>query len=129
MKSRTFTFQTVIPIKTISELNRRGREHWAVRSKRAKSQREATHVCMMAAGSVTLAPSFRASVTLTRLAPRSLDVGDNLNSSCKSIRDQIARWLGADDSDLRVTWVYDQEKSKTYGVRVEVSMFENAEAG
>ena len=62
-------------------------------------------------------------VTLTRIAPRLLDVGDNLSGgSLKSLRDGIADWLGVPDNDPRVTWLYDQRKGepKKYAVEVEV---------
>jgi len=65
-------------------------------------------------------------ITLTRIAPRRLDPGDNLNSSMKAVRDGIADALGIDDGDARLTWKYAQRKGnpKEYAVEVEV---ENAE--
>ena len=56
-------------------------------------------------------------VTITRLAPTSLD-SDNLQGSAKHVRDAIAAWLGVDDRDPRVTWHVGQERQKTYGVRL-----------
>ena len=58
-------------------------------------------------------------VTITRLGPRKLD-SDNLATSAKGLRDGIADKLGVDDGDERITWCYAQEKSKTYGVRIEI---------
>ncbi len=63
-------------------------------------------------------------VTLKRYAPRSLDEGDNLPMSMKYIRDSVAAFLTGDhrpgraDNDPRITWLYAQEKSKDYYVRI-----------
>lgn len=95
------------------------REHWAARAKRRKSQR----------GPTTLAVAYYAreiglpaAVTLTRVAPRSLD-GDNLQASFKSIRDGIADAFGVDDRDLRITWHYAQRRGapKEYAVEIAIA--------
>lgn len=65
-------------------------------------------------------PALPCVVTITRLANSNGLDSDNLLSSAKGIRDQIAAWLGVDDRDPRVTWEYAQERAKEYGVRVEV---------
>lgn len=101
----------MIPIKTVSTMN--VREHWAVRAKRSKSQREATHWACKSLERVE--PPLI--ITLTRIGSRKLD-SDNLAASFKAIRDGVADWLGVDDGDERLTWIYAQEKGK-YAVRIE----------
>jgi hypothetical protein len=100
-----------LPIKTVSTMN--VREHWAVRAKRAKTQREATQWACKSLERVE--PPLI--ITLTRIGTRKLD-SDNLAASFKAIRDGVADWLGIDDGDERLTWNYAQEKGK-YGVRIE----------
>lgn len=48
-------------------------------------------------------------ITLTRMGPRELD-DDNLAYAFKSIRDEVANWLGVDDADKRLSWRYAQVK-------------------
>lgn len=111
-----------IPIRTVSEAN--AHEHWRVRQRRAKQQRETARIVL--ANVVSSAPTRYAGlpliVTLTRIAPRALD-SDNLSGSQKHIRDGVADWLGIDDRDPRIEWRYAQERGapKTYAVRIEVS--------
>lgn len=102
--------RTFIPIKTVSEANRR--DHWAKKAKRVKSQREAVYLACPKA-------EVPCVVTLTRVAPRSLD-SDNLQSALKATRDSVAQRLGVDDADERVEWRYAQEKGKEFGVVVEI---------
>ena len=92
------------------------REHWAARAKRVKQERASVGWFLRAIKK----PALPCAVTLTRIAPRSLD-GDNLQAGCKAARDEIAAWLGVDDADPRVTWRYAQEpRPKTYALRVTV---------
>jgi hypothetical protein len=59
-------------------------------------------------------------VMLTRVAPRKLDF-DNLTSSLKAARDEVAKQLGfSDDNDARLQFDYSQEKGapKEYAVKV-----------
>jgi len=60
-------------------------------------------------------------VRLTRVAPgtRPLD-DDNLRGALKNVRDAVAKWLGIDDGDSRVTYAYKQERGP-WGVRIEVN--------
>lgn len=115
-----------IPVKTVSLTN--AREPWRARHGRAKRQREATWAVWIAAPFARREPIARrierdgaVTVTLTRLAPGELD-DDNLPPSLKSIRDEIAACLGCDDRDPRITWRYQQQRTKRgdYRVRVEV---------
>lgn len=104
-----------IPLRIVSEANSRG--HWASKARRVKNQRTAIALAWQAANM----PSERkpSRVTLTRLAPRKLDL-DNLQGAFKAVRDELAALCRFDDRDESVTWVYAQERAKTYGVRVEV---------
>lgn len=102
--------ELTLPLKLVSGAN--AREHWSSRAKRAKSHRQA---CIMVP-----VHSLPCVVTLTRLGPRALDT-DNLAISAKHTRDGIADRLGVNDNDPRVEWRYAQEKSKAYGVRVQIS--------
>lgn len=104
----------ITPLRLYSTLNQR--EHWAKRAKRAKNERawgfEATRRWP------ALAPGARATVTITRIAPRKLD-SDNLAGSAKSVRDGVADRLQVNDGDERITWLYGQEKG-AYAVRIVV---------
>jgi hypothetical protein len=107
----------LLPIRTQSESNLR--EHFFVKAKRAKAQRSAT---LKLCEQHLAVPAFPCVVKLTRVAPRVLD-SDNLARCFKAIRDSIAEFLGVDDRDPRVHYLYDQEKGapKHYAVRVEVT--------
>ena len=63
----------------------------------------------------------RATITLTRIAPRELD-DDNLAGGFKATRDGVADWLGIDDGDKRLAWRYAQRKGspKEYAAEVVV---------
>lgn len=114
----TVTIKVVVPLRLHSSANLR--EHWAVKARRVKAEREAVWACMTAAKVKAKLPC---SVTLTRVAPRALD-GDNLVSCFKACRDSVAFvYLRVDDRDPRVTWVYAQRKGKPkeYAVEIEVT--------
>lgn len=101
----------LIPIKAPSTPNLR--EHWAVKAKRAETQKRAARLrCPPWPGGALLV------VKLVRIAPRSLDT-DNLAAALKSVRDGIATWLRIDDASPLVAWAYSQERGED-GVRVEV---------
>lgn len=106
-----------IPIRTVSEANRR--EHWAPKAKRVAEQRALAR--MMTQQHASAIPRYPLTITLTRIAPRSLDMDDNLNGSMKAIRDGIADALGIKDNDTRVWWRYAQEQGppKWYAVWVD----------
>lgn len=102
------SFEVSIPIKTVSETNQR--EHWRARHKRRKVQRETASLVVgvyLRRHDITVP----CAVTMTRVAPRSLDF-DNLVSSAKACRDGIADALGIDDRDPRVTWAYAERRGK-----------------
>lgn len=104
-----------LPIRIESALNLR--EHWRTKANRNSSHRAATWFALKAAGPFPVP----CTVTLTRVAPRELD-DDNLAGGFKSVRDGVADWLGVDDRDKRVKWVYAQRRgaSKEYGAEVEI---------
>jgi len=98
-----------IPVTTVSEAN--SREHWRTRHRRSKIQREATELTLRSCRQL---PTLPVTVTLTRVAQRQLDEGDNLSSAFKAIRDQIAKHYGVDDKPGGpITWKYDQQKKQT----------------
>lgn len=103
----------IIPLKTVSTMNLR--EHWSIRAKRAKAHRRET---FWALASELKKPSLPCTITLTRIGKRKLDT-DNLAASFKACRDGVADWLGIDDGDERLTWVYAQELG-AYSVKIEI---------
>ena len=105
------------PIRTVSEANTRG--HWSKRYARSEAQKHAVLALCRSRFGVRPPPPVR--VTLTRIAPRTLD-SDNLASAFKAIRDAVAFWLELDDGDERISWAYVQTKGapKVYAIRVEI---------
>lgn len=106
------TFCIKLPLRLESEPNKRG--HWSGKARRTKALRAA----MIALPANLPIPCV---VTITRIAPRSLD-DDNMVGAGKGLRDGIADRLGIDDRDPRVRWVYSQERGrpKEYAVRIQV---------
>lgn len=104
----------ILPIRTVSAMN--AREHWRPKAKRVKQERETT--AWMLRGKVC--PSIPCTVTLTRMGPSNGLDDDNLASSNKGIRDEIAKWLGVDDRSPLVMWRNGQERAKDWAVRVEI---------
>lgn len=113
-----------VGLKTKSADN--GREHRMVRHKRVKRERETTAEAMLGVevnGRVTR-------MTLTRIAPLSLDTG-NLPGSMKGVQDEACKQLGLDDSQRGgIDWRYAQEKCQRggEGVRVEIEAEQQQEA-
>lgn len=92
------------------------REHWAQRSKRVKAEREATAWALLGKDK----PALPLAVQLTRVGPSNGLDDDNLAGALKGVRDEIAAWLGVDDRDrIRVRYLYEQERARDWGVRVE----------
>ncbi len=114
------TYSFVIPTKTYSITNER--THHMVKHRWAKEQRKATWGAALAAGVPALRFDQGAHVTMTRVDPFSLDVGDNLPSSMKSVRDQLAVALGVNDGSGRVKWWYEQRVGKGAPPAVEVEI-------
>jgi hypothetical protein len=109
-------------IKTGKNAGKPAREHWTEAHARHKEQKNAIYYACKPKISIIQLPC---TVTLTRLGPRELDF-DNLVISQKYVRDAIAELLTGDyvpgraDSDKRITWEYGQERSREYGVRIEI---------
>lgn len=114
-----------IPVRTISAPN--AREHWAVRARRVKFERNAVALCFPRrlrkskevekdddGGDVLFA------VRLTRISSRLITDGDNLQGALKAVRDEVAKQLGIDDGDKRVTWTYGQRQGKQCAVLVTI---------
>lgn len=107
-----------LSMRTVSEAN--SHEHWRLRAKRAKQQREAA--------AFTLLGVLRAEhveppcdVLLTRIGPTTGLDDDNLPASMKHVRDGVADALGlANDRDPRVRWSYAQQRTKDWGVIVRI---------
>jgi hypothetical protein len=104
--SASFTF----PFKTVTGGNQR-RHHFG-RAKAVKKEREAIYFAWFASGKPQ-PPRWPCRVTFTRIGPRFLDRGDNLNSSFKGMRDELAKILGLrNDAGPEVVWEYDQIKTR-----------------
>ena len=122
-----------LPIKTVSEAN--SSEHWRVKAHRHKQQQ---HFIALSFALYADKIQLPCTITLTRLAPRTLDT-DNLQSAFKYIRDELSDLIlpdkkkaytdkygrlkflkGRADDDTRITWVYCQEKSKSLGLRIDI---------
>lgn len=110
-----------VPVKLESEANRRGA--WFVHDGRRKKQRAAVFSLAAPLQHVLKLPQgTKLVVTITRIAPRFLDT-DNLASSAKAVRDEVAACLGVSDGPRGpVEWRYGQRsEGKAYGVLVEVT--------
>lgn len=97
-----------------SEMN--CRDHWRARKRRFDDQR----IIVRCLWPRPLCRDYgeRLAVTITRYGPRRLD-SDNLASSAKAVRDEIAHILGIDDGSDRIEWRYAQEEG-AYGVRITI---------
>lgn len=100
-----------VEIRTVPGMN--AREHWRARARRVKAERQAVAWALVLAQRPDRAkrPELPCTVRLTRVAPSSGVDDDNLAGALKSVRDQVAEWLGVDDkrSDL-VRYVYAQRR-------------------
>jgi hypothetical protein len=102
-----------VPLRTVPGLN--AREHFAVRAKRVRKEREAVAWVLRGAAR----PAIPCSVTLTRVAPSAGVDDDNLVGALKGVRDEIAAWLGVDDRQrTQVRYRYAQTRGE-WGVRIE----------
>ena len=98
------------------------REHHMARARRAKRQRFKARILTLAELRAREIEGWRwpLTITITRLGPRKLD-SDNLAISAKHVRDGIADALGVDDGDeTKAAWLYEQEKSAAYRVRIKI---------
>lgn len=104
-----------IPIYIPSMAN--ARLHWSARSREVKRQRDITAVMFRA--NVRTKPCPPCTITLTRRGPRKMD-DDNLISSFKAVRDQLAKEMGVDDGSSDIQWKYGFEKSKDYSILIDI---------
>ena len=110
-----------IPIFIPSRANFRGHTRSKKHRKTVQEQRNVTRLALQA--HVKDRPALPCAVTLTRIAPRFLDWGDNLPMSMKSVRDGVADWFGIDDADRRLVWRYNQqkpEKPRGFGLVIKI---------
>lgn len=105
-----------IPIQTIGGMNARDNK-WGQRSRRVKGERQAT-AWMLARHE---RPAIPCTVRLTRVAPSNGLDDDNLVSSLKGVRDQIAVWLDVNDRSDAVRYFYAQRRGaqKEWAVTIE----------
>ncbi len=105
-----------IPIRLHSLANLGG--NWRVRATRVSKLRDIVAKIMQPRRATF--PALPAIVMLVRFSPAYLD-DDNLRAAFKPARDEIARMYGCDDSRRApIKWEYDQKKSKTYSVTIEI---------
>jgi len=109
--------KVIVPIRIESTPNLR--ESWRARSKRAGKHKHDTYFALKAARASYLLPCV---VTMTRIAPRTLD-GDNNVAGLKNARDGVALWLNVDDADPRIEWAYGQRRGqpKEYALEIEIN--------
>lgn len=107
-----------IPLRTGRGLN--DRMHFMARARKVKAERLAVWLVL----SMHKAPAGRVTVNLGRVSPsaKGLDK-DNLQGAMKAVRDQVAAWLGRDDADESIVWVYSQRPGKRgeWAVEIEVN--------
>lgn len=119
----------VIPVRVVTLENER--KHWKAKASQAASQRKQaidalwwaynSSWCSDAPEGWLIVPAVEGVVTtLTRFGVGRLDPG-NLEGCFKHLQDGIAEWLGVNDGGEDAGWVYKQEKSDRYGVRVRIA--------
>lgn len=117
------TLVAVVPLKIESGMNHR--EHHYARAARVKREHAAVWATLIAEfglgdGAVRSAPLRGAIlITLTRLGGRLWD-DDNNQTGLKACRDTVSQWLGRNDGDVKLTWLYAQEPGPAWGVRIEI---------
>ena len=112
----------VLPLRTFGEKNRH--EHWRPKAKRTKEHRRLANTVVFN-GYVARRPDWgdeRWTITLTRIAPRALDDGDNLSSALSAVRDGVADAFGLTDNNPRLHFVYAQRSGgvRTYAVEITI---------
>lgn len=104
----------VIPCKTVTESN--AKEFWRVKYARSKQQRAITAQVVAPLEK----PSIPCVVQFTRVSRGIMD-DDNLPSSIKHLRDEIAKWLGVDDRHRHIVrYEYDQRRGAPPCIEVEI---------
>lgn len=115
--SAEYFVSLTIPLKTVSEPNRRDHHH--AKARRVASQRDVVSWELLAVRNTVAHVPLPVDVLLVRLAPGELD-DDNLAGALKAVRDEVAKAWRVDDADPRIRFRYGQEASRVYQVRVEV---------
>jgi hypothetical protein len=107
-------FGFTVPVRTVNKNN--VEEHWAVRRRRVLRERNAVVLSWP-----RLAVQVPCEVNLVRIAParNHLD-SDGATAAVKTVRDEVARLIGVDDGDQRVTWTTGPQEVGAWGVRVEI---------
>lgn len=115
------------------------REHWAVKAKRAKAERNATTLMLKAHDSGTFVSGVthalgggaslwrlngRLAVRLVRIyAGRSQAMDDDgLAAAFKHVRDAVAAYFGVDDADPRIRFVCAQARGPVNLVRIDFAV-------
>lgn len=99
--------RVILPGMRLRSLNQLLRQNPKARRRQSRKEKNDVGVMLLARVGVNR-PQPPIVVTVTRIGPRMFDAHDNLPASCKYLVDQIAKYLGIDDSDPRVTWRYEQ---------------------
>lgn len=73
-------------------------------------------------------PALPVVITMTRCSPGTLD-SDGAVGAMKSVRDEIAKWLGVDDSHPGIEWVVLQHKVSRRQAGTLIRIEERASAG
>ena len=112
----------IVPIRLVCGAN--SREHHMARARRIAYEHRIVTLAMDAHVRHALR-GVPCTVTLTRIAPRALDVDDNLPSASKGPRDAIAKWLGVDDRTADVVkYVYAQRRGRPHEYALWVAISE-----
>jgi len=112
----------ILDLKAANEANHA--EPWRKRNARHKAQKKRIFVELLNCKQLVRLPCV---LRFTRYAQKMLDAHDNLPMSFKWICDQVCAELtgelrpGLADSNKNFTMQYDQEKSKIYAVKIEIS--------
>jgi len=97
-------------------------EHWSKKHRRKKDVQRA----ILFALNPIKKPPLPCHITLTRIAPRELDI-DNLATALKSSIDTVADWLipglapGRADGDSKIMFTWDQKKGKVKEYALEIT--------
>jgi len=107
---------TTIDVQLISKAN--AREHRRVRDQRIIKEREATTFALHLADKLaTLSFEQGARVTLSRPYHETPLDDDNIRAAFKAVRDAVAEFLGVDDGEERLHFIYQQTKAVRTGVK------------
>lgn len=97
------------------------REHWAVKSRRKKTQRQAVRCAWLVAGRPKIAGPIRLRLVRVTTKRRFIRDYDNLVGSFKAVIDEVADIAGIDDKDI--IWpsdAYTQETGEKMGVKIKI---------